>query len=50
MYEVLETLPGDLLRAIEGKTLLHPATHSTSGKPKQGFEHITDITTAPGIH
>ena len=48
MYEVLESLPKDLRRAIEGKTLLHPATHSTSGKPKPGFEYVSDITTAPG--
>lgn len=48
MYEVLETLPANLRRAIEGKTLLHPATHSTNGKPKPGFEGYFDITAAPG--
>jgi len=48
MYEVLESLPKELRQSIEGKTLLHPATHSTNGQAKPGFENITDITTAPG--
>lgn len=46
MHDVLGPLPADLRRAIEGKTLLHLATHDPSGKAKMvrvGAERYTDL-------
>lgn len=48
MYAALETLPGDLRKAIEGRSILHPATHRSDGTPYHGFENITDVTKLPG--
>lgn len=48
MYAALETLPADLRQQIEGRQILHPATHRSDGKPSKGFENVTDITKVPG--
>ncbi len=48
MYAALDTLPADLRQQIEGRQILHPATHRSDGKPSKGFENVTDITKVPG--
>ena len=48
MYAALETLPAGIRQQIEGRQILHPATHRSDGKPSKGFENVTDITKVPG--
>ena len=48
MYAALETLPDDLRAAVDGKSILHPASHRSDGSPYKGFENVTDITQLPG--
>jgi taurine dioxygenase len=50
MYAAYETLPDDLKGAIAGRQLNHPVTHDSGGKARKGFEHITDVSQAPGVH
>ena len=51
MYAAYDTLPADLKQAIEGRSLNHPITHDSSGKPRPGFETVTDVSKVPGaIH
>ena len=38
MYAALETLPGDLRRAIDGKTLKHEKVHSSDGTIRAGLK------------
>ena len=49
MYEAYATLPADLKSAIEGRKLNHPVTHDSGGKPRKGFENVTDVSQAPGV-
>ncbi len=48
MYEVLDRLPDRLRQQIEGRKILHPASHTSAGEPRKGFEHVDDITKLPG--
>ena len=48
MYDVLDRLPERLLKQIEGRQILHPASHTSAGEPRKGFEVVDDITTLPG--
>lgn len=48
MYSAYEALPHDLKQRIAGLQAIHPMTHSSSGKPRKGFETITDVTQVPG--
>lgn len=51
MVLALETLPADLRRAAESKTIKHAAVVSPNGQLKKGYEHLTDLSEAPGaIH
>jgi taurine dioxygenase len=49
MYAAYDSLPADLKQAIEGRSLNHPVTHDSGGKPRKGFEHVTDVSQAPGV-
>jgi taurine dioxygenase len=48
MYAALETLPADLRRQIEGRQILHPATHRSDGTLFKGYENVTDLSQVPG--
>ena len=48
MYAALETLPADLRQQIEGRQILHPATHRSDGTVFKGFENVTDFSSVPG--
>ena len=53
MYMALETLPSDLHRAIEGKTLKHEKVHSSDGTIRPGLKDpgTDDVRRIPGpIH
>jgi taurine dioxygenase len=49
MYLALETMPAALRTAIEGRNILHPASHSSDQKPRKGFENVTDFSQVPGM-
>jgi taurine dioxygenase len=49
MYAAYDTLPADLKQAIAGRSLNHPVTHDSGGKPRKGFESVTDVSQAPGV-
>jgi taurine dioxygenase len=48
MYAVYESLPDDLKGAIEGRSAIHPVTHTSAGVPRPGFETVTDVSQVPG--
>ena len=48
MYSAYETLADDLKARIDGRKMIHAATHSSGGKPNRGFETVTDVTKVPG--
>lgn len=48
MYAALETLPADLRRAIEGRTLNHDSSYTSAGELRYGASEVTDVTRAPG--
>ncbi|HET8996796.1 MAG TPA: TauD/TfdA family dioxygenase [Acetobacteraceae bacterium] len=48
MYAAYDTLPDDVQHRIADLQAIHPMTHSSSGKPRKGFENITDVTQVPG--
>lgn len=48
MYAALETLPGDLRRAIDGKLLNHDSSHDSSGNLRPNHSMFDDVTRAPG--
>ena len=49
MYDVLDTLPDHLRKQIEGRQIKHPATHTSAGEPRKGYEDVKDPTTLPGV-
>jgi taurine dioxygenase len=48
MYLALETLPGELRKAIEGRRLKHDATYNSAGVLRRGFQPTSDVRAAPG--
>ena len=48
MYTAYETLPGELKRAIEGKTCIHDSSRNSAGELRKGFQRTTDVTRTPG--
>lgn len=48
MYLALETLPADLRRRIEGRTLKHDMTYNSAGDLREGFQPVPDVRQAPG--
>lgn len=50
MYLAYETLPEDLLRAIDGRTAVHDESRNSAGRMRPGYEDIRDPTRTPGPH
>ena len=48
MVAAYNDLPSDLRVAIEGKTLIHDASHNSAGMLRKGYEKITDVKLTPG--
>ena len=48
MVAAYNDLPSDLRVAIEGKTLIHDASHNSAGMLRKGYEEITDVKLTPG--
>jgi taurine dioxygenase len=48
MYSALEALPAEVRERISGLRAVHSVTHSSSGKPRKGFETVTDVSKVPG--
>jgi taurine dioxygenase len=48
MYAAYETLPGDLKRAIDGKTCIHDSSRNSAGELRKGFLTTTDVRRTPG--
>ena len=48
MYAAYETLPGDLKRAIDGKTCIHDSSRNSAGELRKGFQTTTDVRRTPG--
>jgi taurine dioxygenase len=48
MYAAYETLPGDLKRAIDGKTCIHDSSRNSAGELRKGFQTTVDVRQTPG--
>jgi taurine dioxygenase len=48
MYLALETLPDDLRRRIEGRTIKNDMTYNSAGQIRRGFSAPKDVVSAPG--
>lgn len=48
MVAALEALPADLRAQIEGKTLNHDSSYTSTGQLRKGADPVTDVTQAPG--
>src|SRR5260370_33878402 len=48
MYSAYDTLADDLKARIDGRMMIHAATHSSGGKANRGFETVTAVTKGPG--
>lgn len=48
MYLALETMPRELRREIEGRTIKHDASHNSAGLLRRGFAPVTDVRISPG--
>lgn len=48
MYLAYETLPADLKKAIEGKRIVHDASHNSGGKLRPGYAEVDDPRKTPG--
>jgi alpha-ketoglutarate-dependent taurine dioxygenase len=49
-YTAYETLPEETKKRIDGRMMIHAATHSSGGKAHQGFETVADLSQVPGAH
>jgi alpha-ketoglutarate-dependent taurine dioxygenase len=47
-YTAYETLPEATKRRIDGRMMIHAATHSSGGKAHKGFESVADLSQVPG--
>jgi taurine dioxygenase len=51
MYQAFETLPGELKRAVIGRSCKHDSSRTSVGDLRKGFKDVTDPREAPGaIH
>jgi len=48
MYRAFDTLPGDLRRAVIGKSCKHDSSRTSVGDLRKGFKDVTDPREAPG--
>jgi taurine dioxygenase len=49
-YSAYDDLPDGLKQRIEGRMMVHAATHSSGGKAHKGFETVEDVSKVPGAH
>src|SRR6266478_4476126 len=47
-YTAYDTLPEETKKQIDGRTMIHAATHSSAGRAHKGFEKIEDVSQVPG--
>lgn len=50
MYAAYETLPGDLKRAVDGRTCTHDSSRNSAGELRKGFQRTLDVRQTPGAH
>jgi taurine dioxygenase len=48
MYRAFETLPGEIRRAIAGKSCKHDSSRNSVGELRKGFKDVSDPREAPG--
>jgi alpha-ketoglutarate-dependent taurine dioxygenase len=49
-YTAYETLPEETKQRIDGRMMIHAATHSSGGVAHEGFETVADLSQVPGAH
>jgi taurine dioxygenase len=47
-YLAYETLPEELKRKLEGRSIIHDETYNSAGQLRKGFKEVTDPRQAPG--
>jgi len=47
-YTAYDTLPVETKKRIDGRMMIHAATHSSAGKAHKGFEKVDDVSRVPG--
>jgi taurine dioxygenase len=47
-YTAYDTLPEATKKRIDGRLMIHAATHSSAGKAHRGFEKVDDVSRVPG--
>jgi taurine dioxygenase len=47
-YAAYDTLPEETKKRIDGRMMIHAATHSSAGKAHKGFEKVDDVSQVPG--
>jgi taurine dioxygenase len=50
MYMAYETLPPDLMKAVQGRKAIHDATYDSVGNVRKGLIEVDDVRKAPGAH
>ena len=50
MFAAYESLPADLKKAVEGKTLVHDASRNSAGMLRKGYQEVTDVRQTVGAH
>ena len=50
MFAAYESLPADLKKAVEGKTLVHDASRNSAGMLRKGYKEVTDVRQTVGAH
>jgi len=47
-YTAYDTLPDQTKKRIDGRMMIHAATHSSAGRAHKGFEKVDDVSRVPG--
>jgi alpha-ketoglutarate-dependent taurine dioxygenase len=47
-YAAYDALPAATQRRIDGRQMIHAATHSSGGRAHKGFETVADVSKVPG--
>jgi len=47
-YAAYDRLPEETKKRIDGRMIIHAATHSSAGKAHKGFEKVDDVSQVPG--
>ena len=48
MYAAYESLPGDLKRAVDGRSCIHDSSRNSAGELRRGFQRTLDVRQTPG--